>query len=886
MNPSPTPPRWARKFLSWFCREDLADAILGDLEELYGRHYEKSGKRIANLKYIFNIFLFLRPFAFKKSNILNFYSKTMYRHHFKIAWRNIAKHKMYSAIKIGGFSIGIAACLLIALFVNDEMSGDHSFKESDRLYRFVGVSSEPGRSGKWPSFPAPIRQTLANDFPEIEKTGRLIPYSGWFDAGDNQFRPEEKTQNLYEDGFVYADAEWLEIMQLPMVYGDVTTALAEPNTIVISREKADKYYPGENPVDKTVILNADEANPYKIGGVMEDLPENSHLQFDFILSLYEKEFWQGEQASWCCWNYDSYIKVKAGTDPRKLEEKLLLIRDNYIVPYSREEGDTGADDTQKYLSFILQPVKDIYLKSEGIIDSMQHSDIRIVWLFAAIAIFILLLACINFINLSTAKSANRAKEVGLRKVIGSQRSDLFRQFMTESILFSLISFVLGIILAQYFLPPFNKLANKSLIIPWDQWWLLPLMAVTMLGVGIFSGMYPSFYLSAFKPIDVIRGAISRGSKSSRMRSILVVFQFTTSIVLIICTIITWQQMNFILNKEIGFDKEQVIILEGASTLGSKYKSLKDALSKLSEVQHTTLSHALPVSGTNRDFNPFWLEGKTKEEKAVSAQKWTVDKDFIATMGIQLIEGRNFSEEIATDSQAVIISRTMAEKFGFDNPIGQRITNDFEPAYQVIGVIEDFHYEDMRRKIDPLCLIIGNGGSVASVKVKTDDMQATLATITHVWDEFMPNQPIRYSFLDQRYEKMYAHVERTGKVFSLFAILAIIVACLGLFALSAYMVEQRGKEISIRKVLGASLSQIFNLLTRDFLRLVAIALIIAIPIGWYLMNEWLADYNYRIDISWYVFALAGTLALLIALLTISSEALKAASADPANKLRSE
>ena len=883
---SPHPPKWATRFLLWFCRKDLADAILGDLEELYGRHYEKSGKKTANLHYIWNMLLFLRPFAFKKSKLLHFYPKTMYRHHFKIAWRNITKHKMYAAIKIGGFSIGIAACMLIALFVMDEFNGDSYYKESDSLYRFIGVSTEPGRSGKWPAFPAPIKETLAHDFPEIEKTGRLIPYSGWFDAGDNQFRPEEETKNLYEDGFVYADAVWLEIMQLPMIYGDATTALAEPNTLVISREKAEKYYPGENPVGKTVIINDNETNPYKVGGVMEDLPDNSHLQFDFILTLYEKEFWQGEQASWCCWNYDSYIKVKAGTDPRKLEEKLLLIRDNYIVPYSRERGDKGADDTQKYLSFMLQPVQDIYLKSEGITDNLKHSDIRIVWLFGAISMFILLLACINFINLSTAKSANRAKEVGLRKVIGSHRAELIRQFMVESFLFSLISFVIGSLLAKLFLPSFNQLADKSLFIPWEKWWLMPLLLSFVVGVGILSGLYPSMYLSSFKPIDVIRGAVSRGSKSSRMRSVLVVFQFTTSIVLIICTIITWQQMDFILNKEIGFDKEQVVIIEGASTVGGKYEVLKDELNNLDEVQHTTLSYSLPVTGTNRDFNPFWLAGKTREEKAVSAQKWRVDEDYIATMGFELIEGRNFSKEMATDSLAIIINRTMAEKFGFENPIGQRITNNSENIYHVIGVIEDFHYEDMRRKIDPLCLIIGNGGSVTSVKVNTNDMHATLTAITHLWNELMPNQPFRYSFLDQRYEKMYMDVERTGKVFSLFAILAIIVACLGLFALSAYMVEQRGKEISIRKVLGASLSQIFNLLTRDFLRLVAIAMIIAIPAGWYLMNEWLADYSYRIDINWYVFALAGTIALVIAWLTISSEALKAASADPAEKLRSE
>jgi putative ABC transport system permease protein len=554
------------------------------------------------------------------------------------------------------------------------------------------------------------------------------------------------------------------------------------------------------------------------------------------------------------------------------------------VGYLEETGDQSLADVKKNHFFRLQPVRDIHLKSDGIGDIIQHGDIRYVWLFGGIACFILALACINFINLSTAKSANRAKEVGLKKVVGSLRRYLVRQFLTESIMVSFVSFLLAVFLVMLAIPYFSTLAGTTLTIPWTAWWCVPTLIVSAIIIGVIAGIYPSFYLSAFKPIDVLKGMVSRGSKSSRTRSILVVFQFTTSIILIIGTFIINRQMSYVLTTKVGFDKEQVIMLQGAGTLGNQQITFKEEILKLPDVENATISNYLPVMGTKRDQNGFWRDGKSKEEKAVGAQKWYVDADYIKTMGMKLLEGRNFIPEMASDSQAIIINQAMVKEFGFKKPLGERIMN--WETYNVIGVVEDFHFESMKGEIRPLSLVYGRGGNIVSIKVKSENMAEMIQSVTALWNKFMPHQPIRYTFLDESYARMYEDVQRMGYLFASFAALAIVVACLGLFALSAFMVEQRNKEISIRLVLGASVNNIFGLLTRNFLKLVMISFVIAVPFAWYMMQTWLEDYAYKIEITWDVFLMAGTISILIALLTISYQSLRAALANPATSLRSE
>ncbi|HEY9045763.1 MAG TPA: FtsX-like permease family protein, partial [Ohtaekwangia sp.] len=527
---------------------------------------------------------------------------------------------------------------------------------------------------------------------------------------------------------------------------------------------------------------------------------------------------------------------------------------------------------------------DIHLYNAGIEDPLSHGDIRFVWLFGAIAIFILLLACVNFINLSTAKSANRAKEVGLRKTVGSFRSNIISQFLVESLLYSFFSFALGIFIAWMLLPYFNVLAAKLLVFPWQQWWFIPLMIGASFLVGIVAGIYPSFYLSSFKPIQVLKGNISRGSKNSSTRSVLVVFQFTTSIILIIATFIIYRQVEYILNKKVGFEKDQVLVIQGTNTLGDKVKTFKDELLQLSQVKHVTVSDYLPIRGTKRNGNGFWNDGKQKEEKSIGVQIWQVDPDYITTLGMKIVAGRDFVKDMVSDSASIIINQKMAHDLGLKDPIGKRVAN--WRSYTVVGVVEDFNFESMRNEIGPLCFVLGDSRNIISAKVNTKDMAATLASVEAIWKKVSPHQPIRYTFLDESFSRMYDDVQRMGRIFTSFAILAIIVACLGLFALSAFMVEQRGKEISIRLVLGASLKSIFNLLTLNFLKLVLISIVIAAPVAWYMMQKWLEDFSYRTEITWDIFVLAGIMSVLIALLTISYQSIRAALVKPVNNLRSE
>lgn len=879
------PPKLAERILEKLLRDDLAEEVLGDLEEKFYSTSEKKSHFKAKLNYWYQTLNYLRPFAIKKSKYNHFNQVAMIKNYSKIAWRSLLKNKVYSTIKIGGFAIGIAACILISMYVFDELNFDKNYKNKDQIYRLINHFDAPGDESKWTAFPAEIASVLKNNFPDIDKAGRLIPYTGWWNAGSNQFRPEKELQNTYEEGFAYADQNLLEILEVDMIYGDQLSALIEPMSIVISKKKADKYFPNQNPVGVTVILNGDTKNPYHISGVMRDFPTNSHLNFDFFITLSEVEFWPGEQTSWCCWNYNTYISIRPETDKLELEEKLLLIRDNYIVKYAESRGDQGSEDTKKYHKFKLQNVSDIRLKSEGIYDVFPHGDIKLVWLFAAIASFILVLACINFINLSTAKSANRAKEVGLRKVVGSFRSNLIQQFLTESIIFSGISVIIGSLLAWLALPFFNSLAGKMLSFPIMEWWVVPLLIIFIVFIGIIAGIYPSFYLSSFKPIDVLKGSISRGSKSTALRSGMVVFQFTTSIVLIVGAFVVYQQMDFLLSKKLGFEKDQVIMIQGANTLNEKLNPFKNELLNLAEVRNASASDNLPVAGTARDQNMFWKAGRSQLDKGVGAQIWWTDSDYISTLGMSLIEGRNFSMDMASDSSSIIINQSMAKELGLTNPIGKKIMNWRD--WTVIGVVEDFHFESLKsQKIEPLSFVRGEAGSILSVKVNSNNMEATLKSITSLWDEFMPNQPIRYSFLDQAYAEMYEEVQRTGNVFTVFAFLAILVACLGLFGLSAFMAEQRRKEICIRKVLGATFDIIFRILTLNFLKLVFISLIISIPIGYLMMNKWLQDFEYRINIGWEVFVAAGTIVSIIALFTVSFESVRAALGDPVKGLRSD
>jgi putative ABC transport system permease protein len=812
----------------------------------------------------------------------------MIKNYFKIALRQLRKQKMYAAIKIGGFAFGIAACLLIALYIRNELSYDRSYPDANRIYRLVGVYNNNGTIEKGTDWPAPMGKALKNDFPEIELSGRLMPNS-LMGAGTAEMRRADRQENSFENGITFADQQMLDILKLPMVYGDRSQALTKPLTMVISKTKADKYFPGQNPVGKVMYLNNDKTKPYTIGGVMQDIPKSSHLaNFNFLLTLATVEFWKGEQNNWDDSNYPDYVLVRAGTNIPQLEKKITKdIVYNYYLPTMLKDGTKDAEKLVTKFKIALQPVTDINLYSYDIQDDLSHGDIRFVWLFGAVAAFILIIACINFINLSTAKSANRAKEVGLRKVVGSYRSSLINQFLTESLLYSFFSFAVGMALAWLLLPYFNTLASKDLAMPWSEWWLIPTVLISAFIIGIVAGLYPAFYLSGFKPAQVLKGTLSTGSKSPLLRNSLVVFQFTTSIILIISTFVIYNQMHYILNKKVGFDKDQVVVIQGANTLGDKnVRSFKNELMKLASVKSASISDYLPINDGKRNGETYFIEGRTKLDAGVGGQFWQVDDTYIKTMGMKLVEGRNFSYDMSDDTagKTIIINQTLAKKLNLKNPIGKRVTNGY--VYNVIGVVQDFNFQSMHEQIGPLALHFGISPSIVTVKVKGADIKNTLSAITNTWKSFSPNQPIRYTFLDESFANMYADVQRMGHIFTTFGILAIIIACLGLFALSAFMAEQRSKEIGIRKVLGASVSGITTLLSMDFIKLVALAIVIASPIAWWAMNKWLQGFAYPAPVEWWIFVLAGAAAIIIALLTVSFQSIKAALANPVKSLKSE
>ncbi len=800
-----------------------------------------------------------------------------------VAWRSLVKQKVYSLIKIVGFAIGISACLIIALFITQELSYDNYYATGDRIFRILRVATFRDETSAGVHFPAPYADAIRESYPEFEEVGRYS-MTEFFGAGSNEVRRTDQSESTHEEGFIFMDQPMLSILEVQFISGNPRLALTEPHTMVITKSKAEKFFPFEDPLGKVFILNSDENRQYKITGVIQDAPVTSHLQYDFILTLSGAEFYEGEQTNWQNSNYPTYVRVRPGTDISAVEDKLRAMVKTYFLPSELNAGgDREAVKWLQSMTFRLQSINEIYLNREGLRDGLHHGDIRYTWLFGAIASFILIIAVVNFINLSTARSANRAKEIGLRKVVGSLRNSLIKQFLIESLLFSFLSFGLGILIASMLLPYFSVLVAKDMYFPWTDWRLLPITACGAIAVGIVAGIYPALYLSSFRPIQILKGNLSRGTRRSAIRSGLVVFQFTVSIVLISATFIIDQQMNFVLNRKLGYDKEKVLLILGAHTLGDRIHTFKKELQSLSEVKDATISGYLPVEGTKRNGNAFFNEGRKELDPPVGAQRWTVDPDYIKTIGLSLIDGRDFSEDIRSDSLSVVINSSMAKALNLTQPIGKRITNGYY-TLTIIGVVEDFHFTTMRQLIEPLCLVIGDSREIVSVKASSDDAQKLISAVSEKWKTFSPNQPIRYTFLDQSYERMYDDVKRIGQIFKSFAFLAVVIACLGLFALSSFMAEQRSKEISIRLVLGASVNSILSLLSANFIKLVLLSLLIATPISLYFMREWLNEFAYKTNIGWEVFVLTAVVSLAIAIVTVSYQSLRAATANPADNLK--
>jgi putative ABC transport system permease protein len=802
----------------------------------------------------------------------------MVKNYLKIAIRNITKHKSFSVINIVGLAIGIACSILILVFVSHELSYDKFHAKADRTYR-IAVRAKIGdtKINQTYSSSETFRRLL-EDFPEIEIGVKFLK------LGRTPIVLGEET--FYESRFFAVDSTFFDVFTFPLIQGDPKKVLADPNSMVISEDTALKYFGTADAVGK--ILRADfsfgpSSVDFEITGVSENIPGNSHFQYDLLASSATFPTYIND-TGWSSNNFITYVVLKEGTTQKWFDEKLKEFTRKHM---GAERFDAWVAKGN-FWEYFLQPISRIHLTSDLNGEFEANGNETYVYIFSAISIIILLIACINFMNLSTAKSSLRAKEVGMRKVVGSGRSRLVFQFLSESILLSYIALALGIGIFLALFPLYENLIGKQLNIPYlDNFVVIPLVLALGLIVGVISGSYPAFFLSSFKPIAALKGNKSMSKGGSRLRNILVIFQFTISIFLIIGTFAVNQQLKFFQNKKLGFDKEQVLVVNNPGSLRNTVNPFKEELRKYSSIIDVSGSNTLP----GRSFSNIGFGAEGVESFTLNL--CICDYDFLDTMKLEMAEGRFFSKEFITDSHAAVLNETSAELLGWEDPIGKKINNWSRNRgdFVVIGVIKDYHYESLHQEIRPQALFLSGGyytnvERYISVRLNTENIAGTIKHIERKWNEFAPQMPFEYSFLDQDYDNLYLNERQTRKLFSIFSFLAIFIACLGLFGLASFIADQKTKEIGIRKVLGASVAKIVNNLNKRFLKWVLIANLIAWPTAWFAMNRWLENFAYRIGLSWWMFVLAAVLAVFIALLTVSFQTVKAALKNPIDSLRYE
>jgi putative ABC transport system permease protein len=826
----------------------------------------------------------------------------MIKNYIKIAWRNLVRNKVSSIINISGLAIGLACVMLIGLYVKDELGYDHIFKDSDRIYRVnthEKIANDEFTAGHTPP---PVGHALQSSFPGIESYTRV------FTPGDEiiHYVKNGERAAITEKSLLSVDSNFLQFFGYPLVAGDRNKCLNGPNYVVLTESAAKKYFGDMSPIGKT--LTFDEYNkPFTVTAVLKDLPEQSSLQFDMLQSNLGMPPVKRFSWSWVWLQMGTYVKLRehvpnSPADIARLEARFPeMVKVQAASAFKRidEPLDEMAKKGDKY-EVLLQPLTDVHLFSKDIgTRYFVQGDVKYVYIFSAIALFIILLACVNFMNLATAQSAKRAKEVGIRKVLGSERKQLIMQFLAESFLYTLFAAIVAVIIVAVTLPGFNQLAAKALtmqaLLQWQAWAGLVLLIIL---TSLFAGSYPAFFLTAFKPVSVLKGkADFKTSKTGfSTRNVLVVFQFAVSAMLIICTIVVYKQLLYNQSKDLGFNKENVLVVGDAERLGKNEDNFKNAVLALPEVTNATVSTNLPASQKffDDDYTPETTgDNVNRPDKNLSISSYIVDDSFVPTLKLQVLSGRNFSKSF-NDSASVILNETAAKKAGWKNPIGKHLVypGGNNTKFEVIGIVKDFNATSLHDDIMPWALFYTTSKtytmntSFVSVRLKPGDYSKAVDKIQAVWKTFMPDNPFEYNFLDQQYDALYKTDQTIGKVFTVFTFLSITVACLGLLGLAMYTAERRTKEIGIRKVLGASVQNVVGMLSKDFLKLVLIASVIAFPVAWYAMNNWLQDFAYKTDISWWVFALSTGIVTAIALITISFQSIKAAMGNPVESLRSE
>jgi putative ABC transport system permease protein len=807
----------------------------------------------------------------------------MFSNYLRTALRNFRKNKFYTSLNIIGLAIGLVTCLMILLYVQDELSYDRFHTKADRIYRvnneirfgdnFYDVAQTPALLG-----PEAVRQ-----LPLVQQYTRLRP--------NGSFLVRKGETNVSENGVAFADSTLFEVFTLPMISGNPATALKNPGSLVITESIARKYFDRTDVAGQKLLIN--DTATYTVTGVIKDIPLNSHFNFYFFLPFTEME--RSRSDDWLSQNFVTYLLLKDGADVNAANKQVNEMLQRFAGPELQKVLGVGLDEFHKQGNFTrtsLSPITKIHLYENRIGELGANGDIQYVYIFSLVAFFILIIACVNFINMYTARSSNRAKEVGVRKVLGSLRKNLVQQFLVESVLIGFMAFGIALLLTWLLLPWFNELAGKDieLNVLFRPVMMSVLLAATLL-TGLLAGSYPAFMISAFKPVEVLKGRLAKGFKGGWLRNALVVFQFSISIILIIGTLVIFSQLNFMRNKDIGFNRQQVMVIQNADALKNNAASFRNELMRINGVSNATMTGYLPVNGF-RSNDAFFTSLALDPKTAIGMQSWVVDEHYLPTLGMQLVKGRNFSQQFPTDSRGLIINEAAAKFLGTEELIDKKmfvledIANKKVKEYHIIGVIKNFHFNSLRESVTPLALMYGMERGSIAVRVNTADVAPVISAVKNKWQSMAIAQPFHYSFMDEDFNRQYAPDQRTGQIFITFTVLAILIACLGIFALVSYAAEQRVKEIGIRKVLGASTFNIVRLLSTNFLKLVLVASIVAFPVAWWIMNIWLQGFAYRISMSWQIFALAGTAALLIALVTVSFQSIKSAMANPVKSLKSE
>jgi putative ABC transport system permease protein len=820
----------------------------------------------------------------------------MIKSYFKIATRNLIKNRIYTGINIIGLAVSLTVFVLIMLYVNYELSYDKFFPDAERIYKLVTERKYPSHTTYYSGAPASWAKVIEQDFPEVEKAIRLFggPYQQ-FAITVNTSDHEVKT---FEERFYFqADSSFFDFFKIDLIKGNKKTALSRPHQVILSQTTAKRYFGQEEPIGK--ILGGDLGEMI-VAGVFKDIPENSHMRIDLLSSLGGPQFdWLINRVSFTSFDTHTYVKLRQGANPKSLEAKFPKMVDHYVAAeVERDLGQSWKDYTKAGNGYVymLQPLTSIHLDPAPLEFTIKPSgSSTYINALILIAVLILVIACINFINLATARSMERAREVGVRKVMGSLRGQLILQFLTEAILISFVGIFLSTITVFLLLPYFNNLVERPLHLVLNVQVILGLIGFALF-VGTLAGIYPAIALSGYKPIVAMKGNFSTGSKGSWLRNVLVTFQFATAIILIAGTMVVSQQTNFMQNKNLGFDKEQVLMVKRGFDLGRQTESFISEIQNMSEVQSAAATSTMVG---NRD-DVYWSELRTEgSSEILTTLTFVIDDNFTTVMGFELSEGKMFDKE-TNDSLHVLVNEAAVKVLGLANPVGKNLSlvkrhskgNITTTDFKIAGVIKNFHFQSLRDKISPLVIFSKerfgkeSTSNYIAIRLKSGSIKAAIGRIETLWSQFVPGHPFHYEFLDDYLNHLYAREELSRKIFMIFSTLAIIIACVGLFGLSAYAASRRTKEIGIRKVLGSSVARIFILLSRDFAKVVVIAFAVAVPLSWVVMNNWLNSFTYRIDLGPGLFIASGLLAFIIALLTVSYHCIKAALTNPVNSLRSE